>query len=861
MASSVDPFAWCVLTAVERANAEPVALCKRWTAQGVVAPPIPLTWEPQEHACRDLQSAHTLARLLEHARSSALIRGALRKNAERHASGGYRRDGATFGDTPRQWATLDFDRVEGVDPQWPHDPQRAIEGWISQLPEPFGGCSAVWSLSGSAGKPNAEGHPQLKLHLFLLLERPVAAAEWHAYARTVGLPAGCDVRPLCSPTQLLFTGAPLADPGVQLPAIAGPRSGIVEGLMGVYVVVPPVDAPEVRAQRAVATHEAIARTQAAMLLRSDPILDALRLRGALIGLRYADRPEGPWMIECLFGASHTPGVGDATSTLYYPPGCNGNEEGYFVCLHQSCARRPTAAFLAELGVAADSHVAGGVFAETRPATDASAPQDASVHAAPSGTSAEVLRAALVPVSAVTDVANAARLLKSFGGDVEINGGALAHWDGRRWVPLGQRRAWMLERAQCLPRMILDEAEKITASIAALQDEYERKAATDRAAELRKWAHSSGGTSRIKGAADMALARMSKAPQQIPETKWLLNLADGVLDLRSGTLTPHRRDLHLRILSDTRWNAVEGAALADAMAQWESFMERVQPDPTQRALLQRWIGYCATGDTREEIMMLHIGAGANGKSTFFDTLEAALGSGQYASHIDSALVLRTRIDHDINRNTALIGIRLAIAEELSQSSVLYDAAVKRMVGSGYMTARYMRENTITFTPEFKLNVLSNHFPKIVGTDDGMWRRITVIEWKAHFVGSDRDDRVKSRLRSSAVLCAVLHWVQAGAAMWIKEGLALPAPIKNGVERYRASQDMIAQFMNECLISRAAADGAAALPIAWAYRAYSRWCRDQGMMPLGRTQFARALGEHGIHDANEGVLGAWRLAEGA
>src|SRR5690606_14060518 len=41
-------------------------------------------------------------------------------------------------------------------------------------------------------------------------------------------------------------------------------------------------------------------------------------------------------------------------------------------------------------------------------------------------------------------------------------------------------------------------------------------------------------------------------------------------------------------------------------------------------LQRWFGYCATGDTREQKFVVHYGTGRNGKSTVLDIIANVLG---------------------------------------------------------------------------------------------------------------------------------------------------------------------------------------------------------------------------------------------
>ena len=57
----------------------------------------------------------------------------------------------------------------------------------------------------------------------------------------------------------------------------------------------------------------------------------------------------------------------------------------------------------------------------------------------------------------------------------------------------------------------------------------------------------------------------------------------------------------------------------------------RPIPELRAFLQRFIGYCLTGATTEHKFVFAYGTGANGKSTFINTISAILGD--YATVAD------------------------------------------------------------------------------------------------------------------------------------------------------------------------------------------------------------------------------------
>src|SRR4029078_6746985 len=64
----------------------------------------------------------------------------------------------------------------------------------------------------------------------------------------------------------------------------------------------------------------------------------------------------------------------------------------------------------------------------------------------------------------------------------------------------------------------------------------------------------------------------------------------------------------------------------AAPRWERFLQEVfGGDQDLVKFLQRPIGYSLTGDTTEQCLFLCYGMGANGKSTFVNTLQRLLGN--------------------------------------------------------------------------------------------------------------------------------------------------------------------------------------------------------------------------------------------
>ena len=95
--------------------------------------------------------------------------------------------------------------------------------------------------------------------------------------------------------------------------------------------------------------------------------------------------------------------------------------------------------------------------------------------------------------------------------------------------------------------------------------------------------------------------------------------------------------------------------------WTAFLIRItNGNAEQIAFLQRYIGYCLTGDVSEHVFVFAYGTGANGKSTFIATIQKIFGD--YATVADMATFLASNNDRHPTELAKLHGARLVVATE-------------------------------------------------------------------------------------------------------------------------------------------------------------------------------------------------------
>jgi putative DNA primase/helicase len=355
-------------------------------------------------------------------------------------------------------------------------------------------------------------------------------------------------------------------------------------------------------------------------------------------------------------------------------------------------------------------------------------------------------------------------------------------------------------------------------------------------------------------------RIATGVDDFDSDQWMLNVANGIVDLRTGKLREHDRDALCTRAAPTHYDPDA------ADERWTSFLEHVSNGNAEVVdFLQRAVGYSLTGDTREDKLFFIYGPPARGKSTFVGAVEAAVG--EYARTADISTFLASpnagggdRPRPDLVR---LGGARVVVCKEIDSGARLAEGLVKTITGGDVITVRTLHKAPFEMRPTYKLWLVANDPPVVRGDDAGMWRRMVRVPFERGFDKPDvtfrtalRDD---DKLRS-----AVLAWAVAGVAKWLEHGLEAPAAITASTAEYRAEMDPLGEFLDifvvfeeDARVSRKSLRGR-----------YEEWCKEEGHSAVGARRLAAAIRERvrgaGLDDHDmscsvrdgEVVLNGWR-----
>lgn len=315
---------------------------------------------------------------------------------------------------------------------------------------------------------------------------------------------------------------------------------------------------------------------------------------------------------------------------------------------------------------------------------------------------------------------------------------------------------------------------------------------------------------------------------------------GIVNLRDGTISASDPSHY-----NTHCAAVEYDPMQES-ERWNSYLERVHPSPEIRHELQLLAGYCATGETREQVFFVQVGDGSNGKSTFQQTVTETLGT--YATAASLVLVDARADKREASHALAdLAGKRLAIASELEEGTPLATALIKRLTGEETISARRLYQNSFCFRPTCKLLIDTNHLPRVSDTTYSYQRRVRITEWAETITREEVESGgrlLRAHLREE--LTGVLTWIVQGSVAYYREGLPENAVAKRTKESFCASCDTLQEFIDTEL--EVCLDGE--LQSSLALNMFQRFLARRGRAEKpGSHSFSKEMESKGFHRAKD------------
>ncbi len=314
--------------------------------------------------------------------------------------------------------------------------------------------------------------------------------------------------------------------------------------------------------------------------------------------------------------------------------------------------------------------------------------------------------------------------------------------------------------------------------------------------------------------------LTRISLSIPNDKWdanpdILICQNGALQISTGQLKPH----------STLYYATSGVPYHyDPSAKspsWDYFLSSVEQDI--RDFLQEYAGLSLTIDTSFETGLWLYGPPGSGRSTFITGLETMLGN--RIIHLGLSEIEQSRFGLG-----NLIGKTLAIASEQPSGLLQKSHILNSIISGETIISEKKFKDPVEIRPFAKIVWAMNELPRIQKSSNGLFRRIKVIPFSS-INKKDQDPLLKRGIECEGP--GILNWGLFGLKRFRARGyFEFPRSVIDATEDFKHQNDIPSVFLSECCDL----DQEYKIQAFPLYQAYTKWCYENGHLPLSSTLLA-------------------------
>ena len=226
--------------------------------------------------------------------------------------------------------------------------------------------------------------------------------------------------------------------------------------------------------------------------------------------------------------------------------------------------------------------------------------------------------------------------------------------------------------------------------------------------------------------------------------------------------------------------------------FEAYLNRVLPDKERQKVLAEFLGYVFIKNEskflKEEKALVLYGTGANGKSVFFEIVNALLGSENVSNYSLQSLTGES----DYYR--AKISNKLVnYASEIN--SKLESSTFKQLVSGEPIQARLPYGEPFTLRNYAKLIFNCNELPKDVEHTEAYFRRFLIIPFEVKIPEEEQDKNLHQKIIYNE-LSGVFNWVLDGLnRLLTQKRFSDCEAVKKALENYKLESDTVRLFLND------------------------------------------------------------------
>ncbi len=273
-------------------------------------------------------------------------------------------------------------------------------------------------------------------------------------------------------------------------------------------------------------------------------------------------------------------------------------------------------------------------------------------------------------------------------------------------------------------------------------------------------------------------------------------------------------------------------------QFEAYLNKVLPDHERQKVLAEYLGFVfikhGSNALKEEKALILYGTGANGKSVFFEVVNALLGADNVSSYSLQS----------ITNDNGYFRAKLAnkLVNYASEINGKLEASIFKQIVSGEpVEARLPYGQPFILKQYAKLIFNCNELPKDVEHTHAYFRRFLIIPFDVTIQPHEQDKNLHTKIIENE-LSGVFNWVLSGLHRLLEQKRFSDCEAsQQAVEQYKIESDSVQMFLNEFEYSISATKEIALKVL---YNEYVEYCIDSGFKACSLKTLVKRLENSGF-----------------
>jgi putative DNA primase/helicase len=282
--------------------------------------------------------------------------------------------------------------------------------------------------------------------------------------------------------------------------------------------------------------------------------------------------------------------------------------------------------------------------------------------------------------------------------------------------------------------------------------------------------------------------------------------------------------------------------------FDKYLERVLPEESSRIVLAEFLGWIFLRELKLEKVLVLFGDGHNGKSVFFDVVNALLGEQNVSNYGLSSL---SKMENRCSLGSTLLNFGSEINDQCDAD------LFKKMASGEPIEARRLYNDAYIMRDYARLAFNANLLPRDTEHTNGFFRRFLIIPFTETISSSEKDPELACKIIKTE-LSGVFNWVMVGLRRLREQRKFSPCEAADQtLENYKKESDSTAGFLDEGGWVASNEERVGKLEL---YKFYQEYCRDAGHAPLNKLNFGkRLLKTHKVTDSKSGSARYWNITQ--